>query len=40
MPIDSITTTVLLRSEQTDGQISAIENILPPGFGGPPLPPP
>jgi quercetin dioxygenase-like cupin family protein len=37
MPIDSIQTTVLLRSEQTAGEVSAIENVLPPRFGGPPL---
>jgi quercetin dioxygenase-like cupin family protein len=37
MTTDEITTSVLLRSEQTDGQVSAIQNTLPAGFGGPPL---
>lgn len=29
-------TTILLRSEQTDGEISVIENTLPAGSPGPP----
>jgi len=33
----SLTTTVLLRSEQTGGMASVVENILPGGFEGPPL---
>jgi quercetin dioxygenase-like cupin family protein len=32
-----MTTAVLLRSEQTGGMASVIENTLPPRFGGPPL---
>jgi quercetin dioxygenase-like cupin family protein len=28
---------VLLRSEQTDGEVSVIESTVPGGFGGPPL---
>jgi quercetin dioxygenase-like cupin family protein len=34
---NAMETTVLLRSEQTGGMTSVIENVLPPGFGGPPL---
>jgi quercetin dioxygenase-like cupin family protein len=34
---NAIQTTVLLRSEQTGGMTSVIENVLPPRFGGPPL---
>jgi quercetin dioxygenase-like cupin family protein len=37
MTTDQIRTLVLLRSEQTDSQVSVIQNELPPGFGGPPL---
>jgi hypothetical protein len=33
----AIQTTVLLRSEQTGGMTSVVENIVPPRFGGPPL---
>jgi quercetin dioxygenase-like cupin family protein len=29
--------TIRLRSEETDGAISAIENVVPAGWGGPPL---
>jgi mannose-6-phosphate isomerase-like protein (cupin superfamily) len=34
---NAIQTTVLLRSEQTGGMTSVVENVLPPDFGGPPL---
>jgi mannose-6-phosphate isomerase-like protein (cupin superfamily) len=37
MSTESFRTKVLLRSEQTDGQVSVIENLVPAGWGGPPL---
>ena len=36
-PVARFETTVLLRSEQSGGQVSAIENAVPAGWGGPPL---
>jgi quercetin dioxygenase-like cupin family protein len=33
----SLTTHVLLRSEQTEGELAVVENAVGPGFGGPPL---
>ena len=35
--VDAFRTRVLLRSEQSDGVVSAIENAVPAGWGGPPL---
>jgi quercetin dioxygenase-like cupin family protein len=37
MSTKSFRTNVLLRSEQTDGQLSVIENTVPAGWEGPPL---
>jgi len=37
MTFASFRTAVLLRSEQTDGVISAVENTVPAGWDGPPL---
>src|SRR5215210_5618011 len=37
MSTESFRTKVLLRSEQTEGQVSVIENLVPAGWGGPPL---
>jgi quercetin dioxygenase-like cupin family protein len=37
MSTESFRTKVLLRSEQTDDQVSVIENTVPTGFPGPPL---
>ena len=37
MSTESFRTKVLLRSEQTDDQVSVIENTVPAGFPGPPL---
>lgn len=37
MSTESFRTNVLLRSEQTGGQVSVIENTIPAGWEGPPL---
>jgi quercetin dioxygenase-like cupin family protein len=37
MPHDSLTTRVLLRSEQTAGKLAVVENAVEADFGGPPL---
>lgn len=37
MSAQSFRTNVLLRSEQTDDQVSVIENLVPAGWEGPPL---
>jgi quercetin dioxygenase-like cupin family protein len=37
MPVPTIRSSVLLRSEQTDDQVSAIEITVPAGWDGPPL---
>ena len=37
MPHPSLTTKVLLRSEQTDGELAIVENAVDEQFGGPPL---
>jgi quercetin dioxygenase-like cupin family protein len=36
-PVDAFRTSVLLRSEQSGGHVSAIQNAVPAGWGGPPL---
>jgi quercetin dioxygenase-like cupin family protein len=35
MPTSQVRTRVLLRSEQTNDQLSVVQNVLPPGFGPP-----
>ena len=35
--VPNLRTNVLLRSEETDGQVSLIENVVPPHSAGPPL---
>src|SRR5687768_1519582 len=35
--LPNLTTNVLLRSEETDGQVSVTEIVVPPDSGGPPL---
>ena len=37
MSTPNFETTVLLRSEETSGEVSAIENVVPPHWQGPPL---